>query len=566
MPPPGIATPTLRKSRKAAPDDRVAADLIAAGSAQPTSLAMPRIVPIAGWGTIAIAIGVLVGWIYDIELLKSVIYGLVSMKINTAIAFLLLGSAMLLRTSPQRTAWKDWLAIVTALGALAIGAVTICEYVFDWDAGIDQMFIFDDSDRQFFPGRPAIGTSVNFCLLGIAIMLLRTPTRLTLQFVQTAILLPFIVASLALVGHLYGVKMLYGSIYTMTSMAVHTAATFVLLTVGLLYTRRDFGLMAPLRSDSAGGILTRRMIPTIFVVSLAIGWFRLKAQQRGLLAPEYALAIHCVVMIAVFCAVVWWVSRYLDQIDQRRLQAEHALSKSRAELSHVLRINTMGEMVAGIAHELNQPLAAIGNFARGTIHRLRQSERPQPDLIDAVESIADESTRAAEILLSLKRYVQNCAPQRLPLDVNQVVRNATRIVTGEAAQRGVRLVIHTQEPLPETLADRVQIKQVLINLICNSFDALETMPGPRWVRVETLRNSRGGIEISVTDNGCGLPAEGTHRIFDAFYTTKPQGLGMGLSICRSIVEAHDGALCAESRPQGGTTFRFTLPATAMDPA
>ncbi|MBL9125194.1 MAG: hypothetical protein JNG90_16275, partial [Planctomycetaceae bacterium] len=518
MPPSGTANPTLLKPRKTATDDPVASELIDRAAARQSSRALPRIVPIAGWGTIAIAVGVLVGWVFEIEWLKVVVYGLVSMKINTAIGFLLLGSALLLRTSRQRTRGKEGLAIVASLGAVALGAVTICEFVFDWDAGIDQLFIFDDSDPRFFPGRPAIATSTSFCLLGTAILLLRAQSRLALRFVQTAILLPFIVASLAPVGHLYGVEMIYGSIYTMSSMAVNTAASFVLLTVGLLYSRRDFGLMAPLRSDSPGGILTRRMIPTIFVVSLTVGWLRLQAQQHELLAPEYGLAVHCVLMIAIFCTVVWWVSHYLDQIDQRRLQAEIALSKSRAELSHVLRINTMGEMVAGIAHELNQPLSAIGNFARGTIHRLQQAERPQPDLIDAVESIADESTRAAEILLSLKRYVQNCAPQRLPLDVNLVVRNAIRIVAGEATQRGVRLAIHTQEQLSETLADRVQIQQVLINLICNSFDALEHTPGPKWVRVETLQNSHGGIEISVTDNGCGLPEQGTHRIFDAFYT------------------------------------------------
>lgn len=526
----------------------------------------PRFVAFASWSTFAVGLAVILGWVCDIEFLKSVVPSLVSMKFNTALAFIMIGGALGLITSDEPSAWQLLIARTAAIGAMLIGGITICEFLFDWNPGIDQFFVWDPADPKFFPGRPALATSLNFCLVGIGLLLLRSENRHLVKVVQAAAFVPFMIAALSLVGHLFGASMLHGKVYNLASMALHTGATFVVFTIGMLYARNDFGIMTPLRSEGAGGILARRMIPTVFIVSLIFGWLRLQGQRRELFPLEFALALHCVVSIAVFCMAVWWVSRLLDRADVKRLQAEAALEKNRTELAHVLRINTMGEMVAGIAHELNQPLAAIGNFARGTVRRLQTGQGDKDELIEAVQTIASESTRAAEIILSLKRYVQDCRPQRLPLDINQIVQNASRILAGEARQRSVRLTLRLDPALAKISADRIQIKQVIINLVCNGFDALDAVRGPKWVQVETKRAADGGIEVVVTDNGCGLPAEHRHRIFEAFFTTKPDGLGMGLAISRSIILAHDGSLWAEKRPQGGTIFSFTLPLQRSDNA
>jgi C4-dicarboxylate-specific signal transduction histidine kinase len=223
----------------------------------------------------------------------------------------------------------------------------------------------------------------------------------------------------------------------------------------------------------------------------------------------------------------------------------------------VLRLNTMGEMAAGIAHELNQPLSAIANFARGTVRRLSQGIGDESELIDVAKSIADESVRASEIIRSLNRYVKKCELQRAELDVNDVVRGALHIVSGEAHQRGVTVTLRCAEGLSKVNGDLVQLKQVLVNLLCNGFDALDDVPSPKTLTVETRPLALGGIEVSVADNGCGLPIGAS--IFDAFTTTKSHGLGMGLTISRSIVEAHHGRLWAEPNAHGGAIFRFTMP-------
>ena len=175
-----------------------------------------------------------------------------------------------------------------------------------------------------------------------------------------------------------------------------------------------------------------------------------------------------------------------------------------------------------------------------------------------------ESARAAEIIHSLRRYVTKCSPQRVPLDINVVVRNVQQMLAGEARQRACAVSLQCDERLPRVNADRVQIEQVLINLICNGFDALETISDPKSIKIETRLGAAGTVDVAITDNGCGLPREHAQKIFDAFFSTKPQGLGMGLAICRSIIEAHDGRLWATARPEGGTAFCFSLPAHASN--
>lgn len=248
-----------------------------------------------------------------------------------------------------------------------------------------------------------------------------------------------------------------------------------------------------------------------------------------------------------------------DREERERLRAEAQLENYRAELAHALRLNTMGEMAAGIAHELNQPLSAISNFARGTVRRLEGGAGKPADLIAAANAIADETARAAEIIRSLRRYVQKRALQQANLDINDIVRSAERIVAGQAHRRGVAVELRCASQLPLIEGDQIQLKQVVVNLLSNGLDALETQRGDPWLVIETRCCSTGEIEVAVADNGVGLTAENEQRIFDAFFTTKPEGLGMGLAISRSMIEAHGGRLWAEANPQGGATFRFRLP-------
>lgn len=523
-------------------------------------------VPFASRLTIIVGLMVLAGWVFEVEALKVVLPGLVAMKVNTAIGFVLLGIALVLITAQPPTIWKLRLGQLAAVGVSLIGIVTTIEYCSGWNVGIDELFVADPADTSPYHGRPSPATILNFCLLGIALLLIRTKRRYGGWIVQGAVLSAFLLAMLALVGYAYGV--VYGyrpphDTYPLATMALHTAMCFTLICAGILYSRNDFRLIAPLRSNSTGGMLSRRMFPTVFGGSLFLGWLQLQGERQGYYGLEFGLAIYCTAMIVTFSMLVWWISHLLDRADFERKRAEVALGNKQAELAHVLRINTMGEMVAGIAHELNQPLSAILNFAQGTVHRLRSGDRETSELVEVAESIAAESTRAAEIVQSLRRYVTNCNPQRNVLDLNVIVHNVQQILAGEARQRGVTVTLQCDGLLPRVAVDRVQIVQVLINLICNGFDALESATEPKLVWVET-RRAVGGAEVVVTDNGCGLPLENQQKIFDAFFTTKPRGMGMGLAISRTIIEAHQGKLWAAARRDGGTMFHFFLPTPAAD--
>lgn len=241
-----------------------------------------------------------------------------------------------------------------------------------------------------------------------------------------------------------------------------------------------------------------------------------------------------------------------------RHRVERASEAHRAELAHVLRLNTMGEMAAGLAHEINQPLSAIHNYARGTIRRLSDGACSPSELIEIATAIAEESARASTIIQRLKHYVKKGAPERKLLDVNAIVRHAQRIMAIEADRRSVVVAVDCDPDLPNLLGDPIQLEQVIINLLLNGFEATEAIASERRLAVQTETNG-ASVVITVADNGPGLPAKFSEMIFQPFYTTKPHGLGMGLAISRSIAEAHEGVLRAESNPQGGAVFRLELP-------
>jgi C4-dicarboxylate-specific signal transduction histidine kinase len=223
-----------------------------------------------------------------------------------------------------------------------------------------------------------------------------------------------------------------------------------------------------------------------------------------------------------------------------------------------LRLNTMGEMAAGLAHEINQPLSAIHNYACGVIRRLGYGDCERPDLIEVAQLIAAEAERASTIIKSLKHYVKKSVPDQKLLDINVLVRNATRIIAIEAERRSIMMTIQCAPGIPHVNGDAIQLEQVVINLLLNGIEAVEKCTGMRRLSVEVGMADTDAL-VTVSDNGPGLPTDYSDRIFRAFFTTKSHGLGMGLAISRSIVEAHNGRLWAEPNSGGGATFRIALP-------
>jgi PAS domain S-box-containing protein len=240
--------------------------------------------------------------------------------------------------------------------------------------------------------------------------------------------------------------------------------------------------------------------------------------------------------------------------------AEQELRKAQAELAHVTRVTTLGELTASIAHEVNQPLAAV--VANGAAC-LRWLDREPPDLAAArrsVEWVINDGNRASEVIRRIRALANKADFEQAPLDLHDVVREVMALVQGELISHGVSLRTELGPAAPIILGDRVQLQQVMINLVMNGIEAMqEVTDRPRELVIRSGEDGTRRVMLGVTDCGVGLPADHADRLFKAFFTTKASGMGMGLSICRSIVEAHGGQLFACQNEGPGATFQFVLP-------
>jgi len=250
-----------------------------------------------------------------------------------------------------------------------------------------------------------------------------------------------------------------------------------------------------------------------------------------------------------------------SQIGQfiERKRAEEALLRAQSELAHVTRVATLGETTASIAHEINQPLGAIVINANACLRWLTASNVAEAR--QSAERIRADAHRAGEIINRIRSFAKKASPQKDWMHINHTVRDVIALARSELEQNRIALETQLSDTVqPLIFADRIQLQQVILNLIMNAVEAMSEMSGgPRQLLIRTDANESGGIVVAVRDSGPGLKPEDLHRLFTPFYTTKPQGMGMGLAICRSIIEAHGGRLWATANLDRGATFRFTLP-------
>jgi two-component system sensor kinase FixL len=249
---------------------------------------------------------------------------------------------------------------------------------------------------------------------------------------------------------------------------------------------------------------------------------------------------------------------YHDITDRKETEAR--LKHLQDELAHASRVKTMGEMASGMAHELNQPLAAILLKAEVGAEKVQRDKAPRKkQVLETLTFIADQAHRSGEIIRRMKHFVQKNEPKQAPLDLADAIREVTALLKNDLDHAGIQLTIDLQPSLPPAYADRIQFQQVLLNLTRNAVEALEeTEPEHRRLTL-AVRRQDGMAEITVSDTGCGIPEERWETLFNAFTTSKSGGMGLGLAICRSIVEAHGGRIWAHRNPPRGTSLIFTLP-------
>jgi two-component system sensor kinase FixL len=247
----------------------------------------------------------------------------------------------------------------------------------------------------------------------------------------------------------------------------------------------------------------------------------------------------------------------IRDLTERKAQTREA-EDLRARLTHVGRLGTLGEMVSGIAHEVNQPLTAISNYASACRRMVQAGAISGEELAATLDKIGTQAERAGQVIRGLRALVRRRDEQREPVDVNRLIREVVKLVDFEVRQAGYRMELDLVEPLPAVSGDAVQIQQVVLNLVRNALDAMLEKARGEAILVETGFHE-GHVEIRVTDSGPGLSAAARQHLFEPFFTTKPQGIGLGLSICKSIVAAHRGELTGETAPAGGARFHVRLP-------
>lgn len=536
--------------------------------------------------TVAILVGcvVLVGWTLNIDVLKRILPGLVAMNPATAIAFVIAGAATRLLLNKDVDRRPRRLAQGLALVVTTVGLLKLVEILFGWDLGIDQLLFRQGLESEAtvtgVPNQMAPNTALNFLLVGCALLLVDRPTGRSYWLAQFLILVASAASLLALIGYAYGVKSLYG-VSSYIPMALHTALTFIALLAGLLCARPDRGLIAIVVSNRVGGVIVRRLLPAAIFVPVVLGWLRLKGQQVGLYDSELGVALMVVSSIAIFAVLVMWSARLLNRTDIKREQAEEELRWAYSELEikvqertaelattnsalqkraeELTRSNAELEQFAYVAsHDLQEPLRMVSSYTQLLARRYRG--KLDDDADEFIAYAVDGATRMQTLINDLLTYsrVGTRGSEHAPTDVQRVFEVACANLRMAIEESGAEVA---SGELPTVIGDEIQLGQLFQNLIGNALK----FRGERPIKVSVEAESRDGEWLfSVRDNGIGIEPQYAERIFLIFQRLHGKaeyaGTGIGLAVCKNIVERHGGRIWAESQPCEGSAFYFTLPA------
>jgi len=306
---------------------------------------------------------------------------------------------------------------------------------------------------------------------------------------------------------------------------------------------------ASIRLWRQGGRRTALIIGGGIILFILSAGIHTPLVDAGIVATPYMISF-------AFLAIVISMSY---QIAADAMRAAQELQQSQKALEHLARANLLGELSSAIAHELNQPLGAILNNANAGRRLLGSKSGSLEEIREILDDIVRDDTRAADIIQRLRKLLQTGAVVQEPLDINVVLQETTDMLGSEIRDQGVALTQAFEKGLPVVQAGRTEIQQIAINLVSNALNALHDTPaGQRRIHICTAPQN-DSVSVTVSDNGSGIPEEDLPYIFDAFFTTKADGLGMGLAICRRIIEAYGGQILVENVATGGASFTFTLP-------
>jgi signal transduction histidine kinase len=524
-----------------------------------------KLVHLASIAVLATGLVVLAGWLFDLPTVKSLLPSLSEMKANTALGFVLAGAALWLRLLAQRRRVLAWLPPILAAAVALLGIITLSEYVFSRDLGIDQMLFNDPgAAHTASPGRMAPHTAFGFALLGTALLLLGFRQRRCDQIAEYLCFAVHLVSLAALIGYAYSVASFY-RLASFAGMSLHTAAAFFVLTLGVLFAHPERGAVSILASPTPGGMVARRLIGAVILVPLVLGWLRLEGQHLGLFSTEFGTALLVTATILIFAALLFLTAKWLDANDVERLRVEEEIRALNAELEQRVAIRT-AEFAAtnkeleafsySVSHDLRAPLRHIDGFskilvedfgeisgeARGYLERIRESVRHMGRLLDDLLNLARLGRH------ELRRQVTG-----LDALVDEVVKELKPDVAGRQVEFRVG-------SLPFVDCDPALLKQVFHNLLSNAVKY--TRPRKQAVVEIGQMAANGEPIIFVRDNGVGFSMKYADKLFGVFQRLHRsedfEGTGVGLATVQRIVQKHGGRVWAEAELDKGATFYMVL--------
>jgi C4-dicarboxylate-specific signal transduction histidine kinase len=337
--------------------------------------------------------------------------------------------------------------------------------------------------------------------------------------------------------------------------AVLIAAAVSVIVIFLIDSMTQVGVMVADLYMAVLLMVSRIVMPRTLLV-VALGCVLLTVVAYFVISPGDIWRSTSLVNLFVVLATIGAATLIL----WRNRLAELALRDSRDQLAHIARVTTLGELTASITHEVNQPLAGVVTNAHACLLWLAAQPPNLDEARKALDRVARDGNRAGAVIQRVRAMVKKSPPQLDPIDINDAVREVLALTREEVVRHRAVVETDLSSGLPQVPADRIQVQQVILNLVVNALDAIDADDvGPRKIEVRTGREGASDVRVTVRDSGTGLDPQDLEKVFDAFHTTKPNGMGMGLAISRSIIQAHGGRLWAMPNAPRGAAFHFTLP-------
>lgn len=475
----------------------------------------------------------------------------------SSIIFLLLAGSLLIQL--LRTGkYQQINSFSLVLLAILISGIELNAVIFersDFSINVIALDLLPTTDSPKAETFQVAAALVFFSLSCLLLYIRNFYTIYTSQITQIFIISMIIIVSY---GYIYNQRTLL-EYSEEVGMTFFESFLFILLSLSILFSKTNEGFLKIASGNSSGAILIRNMLPVIFVLPLILGWIAYLGFKYNLYSERFGAALLQSVTVMLTASILIVLAHIISSQQAQRKKAERATLRMQQDLAHIVRVNSMGELASGIAHELNQPLAAIQLYAAATQRMIDQT--PENKKVNQnLESIKEQTTRASEIIKRMRAFLRKQQPKVENVEIEQCVDDVITLLKHILYQQNIRVVKSFDYPIPTVKVDSIQMTQVILNLFQNAIDAMRTtLDRPSLITVR-IYSKRRNLHVEINDTGSGISIDQENDIFNTFFSTKgEEGLGVGLSICRTIIEAHNGRLWFESKENEGTTFLFTLP-------